>query len=525
MEESFLSSIIQYFFQFGPFAILPYLIFYALPKLYKQLKKEASKDVKTVLKRNILIYQVISVFLIVFCVGFWAFSLSEISYYYGEIINLKASGNTIESRHLYLKKTIVDGDYIVEWIWKKEKDDRYIKIKLTLDDEISGGSRSEVFYCPANELKKRDKCIFEFSKDDGILLYNGKPLAKTFTEKIARPGKVINSSTAYLYAGPVNRKFLTIPEALDMLQALDSEVRDQAVDIIIEEAFKNKPMVEQLLHEGFQNIYQQKMDQSQIKPKTFLKYSLLTLLTKLSDQWCTQYNRWKEILGGEIIDHIVEEANNKDRQIKSLAINFLQHFKKEVTTEIEQKWNSEEYNNRINYLRGAIEFYAQTPGLKTNLKRLRDISRTMNNQQIGKEINDLLNAQDFQLPGDLSGQRKQVLLTALKLMKESIRYKWGGKNPAEGFDSSGFIAYILGQAGLLKNPGTWWSGKFREQMGTLRAEKTPKKPGDLVFYTHGYVMLYLGDSKIIGMTPIGIVITHYKFFLASLIQVNDIDYH
>jgi len=105
--------------------------------------------------------------------------------------------------------------------------------------------------------------------------------------------------------------------------------------------------------------------------------------------------------------------------------------------------------------------------------------------------------------GDL---QKKVITEAIALYKQKppIPYTWGGKSPQSGFDSSGYVAYILAEVGVLKNPGTYWSGRLREALKPVPIEQ--KRPGDVVFYPGGVCMFYLGgpDDLSIGALPGGI---------------------
>ena len=105
-------------------------------------------------------------------------------------------------------------------------------------------------------------------------------------------------------------------------------------------------------------------------------------------------------------------------------------------------------------------------------------------------------------------RKKEAIKLAFDIKSKNIPFKWGGKTEKEGFDSSGFPAYILNKIGLLSNYKTYWSGKLREEFKPLSNEI---ETGDLVFYQYGYVMIYLWDNKVIGMTPSGIVVQDIEF--------------
>jgi hypothetical protein len=99
---------------------------------------------------------------------------------------------------------------------------------------------------------------------------------------------------------------------------------------------------------------------------------------------------------------------------------------------------------------------------------------------------------------NLTGLKKEALTFAFQLYTKKIPYKYGGKTEKNGFDTSGFVAYVLHKVGLLgKNYFNYWSGKLRTKYKT---SSLSPEIGDLVFYKGGYVFFYLGNNLIIGMT-------------------------
>lgn len=107
----------------------------------------------------------------------------------------------------------------------------------------------------------------------------------------------------------------------------------------------------------------------------------------------------------------------------------------------------------------------------------------------------------------VSGDRqKKAIEIAIDLYekKPPIGYTWGGKSPADGFDSSGYVAYVLAQVGVLKNPSAYWSGRLRQDLKSVPIDY--KQPGDVVFYPGGTCTFYLGgpDHLSIGALPGGI---------------------
>ncbi|MEM7549672.1 MAG: NlpC/P60 family protein [Bacteroidota bacterium] len=98
---------------------------------------------------------------------------------------------------------------------------------------------------------------------------------------------------------------------------------------------------------------------------------------------------------------------------------------------------------------------------------------------------------------------------AVELMNKTpeIPFKWAGKSE-EGFDSSGFIAYILSKTKNISDYKSYWSGKLKEVYGIKTDSRISE--GDIVFYESGVCMFYMGEDKCIGMVPGGITILEIK---------------
>ncbi|MGB3464099.1 MAG: NlpC/P60 family protein [Cyclobacteriaceae bacterium] len=99
---------------------------------------------------------------------------------------------------------------------------------------------------------------------------------------------------------------------------------------------------------------------------------------------------------------------------------------------------------------------------------------------------------------------------ALELMNSTpeIPFIWGGKTE-EGFDSSGFISYVLNKTHGLTNYKEYWSGSLKTKYG-IAHDIQDISEGDIVFYESGVCMFYLGNDKCIGMVPAGILILNLE---------------
>lgn len=101
-----------------------------------------------------------------------------------------------------------------------------------------------------------------------------------------------------------------------------------------------------------------------------------------------------------------------------------------------------------------------------------------------------------QAPLPVSEKGNEVALYALGLLDTG--YRFGGKNPEAGFDCSGMVSYIYGQAAGLRIQG---SAADIARHGRA-IERKLLRPGDLVFFNtrnqpYSHVGIYLGDARFI----------------------------
>ncbi|MFN2621479.1 MAG: NlpC/P60 family protein [Chthoniobacterales bacterium] len=115
-----------------------------------------------------------------------------------------------------------------------------------------------------------------------------------------------------------------------------------------------------------------------------------------------------------------------------------------------------------------------------------------------------------------AGNVRKMIDTALELTTRNLDYKYGSADPSSGgMDCSGFVFYVLNQAGLRDVPrDSSQQYVWLRQAGTFRAvnsrhddtfELEELKPGDLLFWTGTYsierdppithAMIYLGREK------------------------------
>jgi len=104
---------------------------------------------------------------------------------------------------------------------------------------------------------------------------------------------------------------------------------------------------------------------------------------------------------------------------------------------------------------------------------------------------------------NITDLRKALLAAAMGL--RDIRYVRGGRNPATGFDCSGFVRYVFSHAIGLQLPNTSAS----QFLVGVKVKRADIKPGDLVFFrTHGrhrisHVGIYISGGRFIHSPSAG----------------------
>lgn len=87
-----------------------------------------------------------------------------------------------------------------------------------------------------------------------------------------------------------------------------------------------------------------------------------------------------------------------------------------------------------------------------------------------------------------------VIGNAMSRVGKNNTYVWGGKNPQQGFDCSGFVSWAYGN----KVPS---STSALQSVGT-QVEYKDAQPGDLIFFDtykkNGHVAIYIGNGQFVG---------------------------
>ena len=110
--------------------------------------------------------------------------------------------------------------------------------------------------------------------------------------------------------------------------------------------------------------------------------------------------------------------------------------------------------------------------------------------------------------GFASGSSATVGAYAVSIAERylGVRYLWGGSNPSDGFDCSGFVMYVYAQLGV-QLPHYAAS----QYATTTHVDPSQLEPGDLVFFEPradgpGHVGMYVGNGVFIEAPHTGDVV-------------------
>ncbi len=91
---------------------------------------------------------------------------------------------------------------------------------------------------------------------------------------------------------------------------------------------------------------------------------------------------------------------------------------------------------------------------------------------------------------------QEIMMIALSLT--GIKYRYGGTSPETGFDCSGFVRYVFGEAASIALPH---NARSISQVGKMISTEE-LQPGDLVFFNtmksaFSHVGIYMGNNRFI----------------------------
>ncbi|MBB4080187.1 cell wall-associated NlpC family hydrolase [Lewinella aquimaris] len=105
------------------------------------------------------------------------------------------------------------------------------------------------------------------------------------------------------------------------------------------------------------------------------------------------------------------------------------------------------------------------------------------------------------LTGSTAAVRGKLITEAERFI--GVRYKYGGNNPREGFDCSGFVKYLYNDQGL----DIHRVSRDQARQGT-QINASAAKPGDLVFYRRGANQPVFHVSMVVATGPGEIWVIH-----------------
>lgn len=116
---------------------------------------------------------------------------------------------------------------------------------------------------------------------------------------------------------------------------------------------------------------------------------------------------------------------------------------------------------------------------------------------------------DYEIPPAALADANFAALIAEAEKYLGYPYVWGGSNPSESFDCSGFVCWVLDQSGVYLIGRTNAQGIFNQ---TTPIAPSEAKPGDIIFFTGTYdssgpvshVGIYVGDNMMIHCASGGV---------------------
>jgi hypothetical protein len=107
--------------------------------------------------------------------------------------------------------------------------------------------------------------------------------------------------------------------------------------------------------------------------------------------------------------------------------------------------------------------------------------------------------------------KQTEMLSEMRGMIQANKVKWylGGNSPEPGFDSPSFASFVIN-----RHSKTRIEANERYKLRELLPSTQDPKVGDVVFYEHGYAMLYFeyrNEPFVVGMTPLGLASLQFDF--------------
>ena len=107
-----------------------------------------------------------------------------------------------------------------------------------------------------------------------------------------------------------------------------------------------------------------------------------------------------------------------------------------------------------------------------------------------------LPAEPVPAPRSWSAQAEELVLRAVAML--GVSYRYGGTSPEQGFDCSGFVRHVFGDALGIRLP----HNAYAQSQTGHPITPTELRPGDLVFFNtlrraFSHVGIYIGNNRFI----------------------------
>ena len=475
--------------RFGPFTLLAFLLIFGVT--YTIVKVEKASDANKAIFRKILIGEMLFVLLLsVFAMFVWyKVNVNAPHIITGSIEGLR--DELVVSDQIYLRPKLTAGFSVYEW-------------KLITDRQLGSGEKVDIvitspqftglpahhnieiepgFY-GANALVK-----LQWRREEGRIFYLGTNVPLPVT---GIGGSALNrqKQSAGLWL-----RWLSAVSAssgggvAEGIRSSNPVVREAAIRTVAQNGVKSVDTIVQALRDPAANTMAAAI-------------IALNLMDTSSKKQISQ-----ERLLGSSASAIVRAMGAEQESIRQEARRCVTWYDpKQIMPVVSELLRSRASDQRLLGVR-----ILATSGSEEGVAALRRARATEKDPAVQRAIDEatsgLANGQTTYLNRISPGKRREAMELAFKLKEKNIPFKWGGKTESDGFDSSGFAAYVLSRVGALKNPEKYYSGLLQQIF------KPPQKPeiGDLVFYEYGYVTFFLGSGDCIGMKPSGIVVGPVDF--------------
>jgi len=192
----------------------------------------------------------------------------------------------------------------------------------------------------------------------------------------------------------------------------------------------------------------------------------------------------------------IKEANDKVNHVR----RHLDDIEKESYNLPSVKSNEELMLDVVTASTAVINAIKDKPGFSSETKSLQSL--VLRSDTIISNIHETLESKKrlirciyFPTSKDLQvqkGETDSLLRYFMNIDNDYMKWRLDSDNPIEGFDSKGFVQYVI--------------RKFNLSEPIAYQDSTQLKSGDIIYYQNGYQMFYFKGAKpfCIGMTHLGV---------------------